>query len=385
MFAYSEKRVGIQNVVAAEQEQNKPSSSFWDNKEEQHINSMQPNTRTKLLQDNHSFDTSRRRVQIRRGENNNGYGAYDVPPTSNTNTASVGSNNNNDNNDSNKGATGWFGKKQDNDNTGGNDSAAISSTNAYNTGSAAYGSTGSSAYGSYGSSPSSPSSPAYGSYGSAAGSSNTNSAAYGSAGSSSGSYGSTSAYGGAASPRSSSYGGSSYSSTWGTGSASSASNRWGSNTNNFRGGKGLHPVKIDLFKAIFFLLLISATGMLLTAHSMERHPEGTFANCCRVSLQSVICVYSIIYNLYHCRLGELPGIICGGTELEEDEYTEEELERMNLRPGIERALDTEHRKALRKVGVDMNMIKPKNGRGDSKANGDGGKSKGARNGAASRV
>jgi len=125
--------------------------------------------------------------------------------------------------------------------------------------------------------------------------------------------------------------------------------------------------------------------MLLTAHSLEHHPEGTFANCCRVSLHTVSCVYSIIYNLYHCRLGEIPGIICGGSsELDEDEYTEEELERMNLRPGIERALDIEHRKALRKVGVEMNMIKPKNGSGSVKANGGGGvgeKNKDARNGA----
>jgi hypothetical protein len=70
--------------------------------------------------------------------------------------------------------------------------------------------------------------------------------------------------------------------------------------------------------------------------------------------------------------------------LDEDEYTEEELERMNLRPGIERALDIEHRKALRKVGVEMNMIKPKNGGGSVKANGGGGvgeKNKDARNGA----
>ena len=125
-------------------------------------------------------------------------------------------------------------------------------------------------------------------------------------------------------------------------------------------------MKIGLFKAIFFLLLICTTGMLLTAHSLEHHPEGTFANCCRVSLHTVNCVYRVMFNLYHCRLGELPGIICGGSELEEDEYTEEELERMTLRPGIERALDTEHRKALRKVGVEMNMIKPKNGSGKSK-------------------
>ena len=30
---------------------------------------------------------------------------------------------------------------------------------------------------------------------------------------------------------------------------------------------------------------------------------------------------------------------------------------MRLRPGIERALDVEHRKALRKVGIEMNKIK----------------------------
>jgi len=59
-------------------------------------------------------------------------------------------------------------------------------------------------------------------------------------------------------------------------------------------------------------------------------------------------------------------VVCA-SELEEEEYTDEEIERMRLRPGIERALDVEHRKALRKVGIEMNKIKvapqPKKKRG----------------------
>ncbi len=48
----------------------------------------------------------------------------------------------------------------------------------------------------------------------------------------------------------------------------------------------------------------------------------------------------------------------GNDDDEEDmeEYTDEEMERMKLRPGIERALDVEHTKALRRVGIEMQMI-----------------------------
>jgi hypothetical protein len=41
----------------------------------------------------------------------------------------------------------------------------------------------------------------------------------------------------------------------------------------------------------------------------------------------------------------------------DDEYTDEEIERMRPRAGIERALDVEHRRALRKVGIEMNRIR----------------------------
>ncbi len=36
-----------------------------------------------------------------------------------------------------------------------------------------------------------------------------------------------------------------------------------------------------------------------------------------------------------------------------EDYTDEEMERMKVRPGIERALDVEHSKVLRRVGIDM--------------------------------
>ncbi len=36
-----------------------------------------------------------------------------------------------------------------------------------------------------------------------------------------------------------------------------------------------------------------------------------------------------------------------------EDYTDEEMERMKLRPGIERALDVEHSKAVRRVGIEM--------------------------------
>jgi hypothetical protein len=90
---------------------------------------------------------------------------------------------------------------------------------------------------------------------------------------------------------------------------------------------------------------------------MEHDPEGNYANCCRVSLHSVSCVYGVIYNLYHCRLSEIPQVVFASEMEDGEDYTDEELERMRLRPGIERALDVEHRKALRKVGIEMNKIK----------------------------
>ena len=134
--------------------------------------------------------------------------------------------------------------------------------------------------------------------------------------------------------------GSSYASTWGSASASAKDSPF----------SNLHApsVQISLVPALFLLLFVSLTGMITTAHFMEHHSEGNVANCCRVMLHTVHCIWKVVYNLYHCRLGDIPQVVFA-SELEEEDYTDEELERMRLRPGIERALDVEHRKALRKV------------------------------------
>ncbi|KAL7481228.1 hypothetical protein ACHAW6_006910, partial [Cyclotella cf. meneghiniana] len=144
-----------------------------------------------------------------------------------------------------------------------------------------------------------------------------------------------------------SYGSDSYFSEWGP---SSESSRFKTNFN-------IPSLQISLLPAIVLILFVALVGMLLTAHQMENSPEGTFANCCRVSLATVSCICKVIYNLYHCRLGDIPQVVFASDFEDDDELTDDELQRMKLRPGIERALDVEHRKALRKVGIEMKKIK----------------------------
>jgi hypothetical protein len=116
-------------------------------------------------------------------------------------------------------------------------------------------------------------------------------------------------------------------------------------------------ITMSLVPAISLLTLATIAGMLLTANRMEHAPDGNFANCCRVSLHTVHCVYKVVYNLYHCRLGDIPQAVFASEYGDDDDYTDEEIERMRLRPGVERALDVEHRRALRKVGIEMNKIR----------------------------
>jgi hypothetical protein len=119
--------------------------------------------------------------------------------------------------------------------------------------------------------------------------------------------------------------------------------------------KPLPTITISIIPAILFLLFLTLGGMLLTAHRMEHNPEGYFANFCRVVLHSITCFSGLLYNLYHGRWGDIVQRALGDEDDEED-YTDEEMERMKLRPGIERALDVEHTKALRRVGIEMEKI-----------------------------
>lgn len=95
--------------------------------------------------------------------------------------------------------------------------------------------------------------------------------------------------------------------------------------------------------------------MFYTAHEFSRNPEGNLANCCRLSLATIECSGKVCYNLYACRLGEVLDALCcsGGDDDDDNDFTEEEMERMTLRPGIGRALDVEHGKAMRKLDMEM--------------------------------
>ena len=198
----------------------------------------------------------------------------------------------------------------------------------------------------FGSSSSSYGNSAYNNYG--------GSASYGKEKASSSSIG----FGGSTSTTSSfdSYDGGYSSSRYKSSSASSATVK----SKVFTSHKTLPTITISVIPAIFFLLLLTLSMMLFTAHRMEHSPEGYFANCCRVLLNSVSCFSKLLYNLYYGRWGDIVHRMTTlGYDDEDDtmeDYTDEEMERMKLRPGIERALDVEHSKALRRVGIEMEKI-----------------------------
>lgn len=144
--------------------------------------------------------------------------------------------------------------------------------------------------------------------------------------------------------------------------ASSTSSSYSSTArtkSKFTTHKQLPTITISVIPAILFLLLLTLGMMLLTAHRMEHYPEGNFANCCRVLLHSVSCFSRLLYNLYYGRWGDIVHRMATLGDEDDDtmeDYTDEEMERMKLRPGIERALDVEHSKALRRVGIEMEKI-----------------------------
>ena len=110
-------------------------------------------------------------------------------------------------------------------------------------------------------------------------------------------------------------------------------------------------VRVPLLPVLILCGVFLYGGMLFTAYQFERNAEGIFTNCCRWSIRTARCTGRVLYNVYHCRLGEIPPIVCA-TDDDDDEYTDEELERMQPRPGIARALENEHRKAYRRTTED---------------------------------
>lgn len=99
------------------------------------------------------------------------------------------------------------------------------------------------------------------------------------------------------------------------------------------------------------MMLTLGMGTLLTAHQFENNSNGDYPNFCRLTLHTFYCIWMIIYNIYKCRLGEIPSVVCASDEYagDEDPYTEQELQTMVCRPGIENALEREHSRAMVKL------------------------------------
>lgn len=184
----------------------------------------------------------------------------------------------------------------------------------------------------------------------------------GSYGSSSSSYGSSSygssSYGGRGSISSSSYSTPSYSNSYDS-YPSSTQRTYGksSHYNNYRDSFKAHAdaLHIPITWTILLNFFTFCIAMLITAHQFEYYPEGNFANFCRLCINTLDCIFKLMYNLYHCRLNEIPTVVCA--EDDDDEYTEQELQTMKLRPGIGRALEVEHHKAMKKTSQQVNTAK----------------------------
>ena len=111
-------------------------------------------------------------------------------------------------------------------------------------------------------------------------------------------------------------------------------------------------VDVPLVPVITVATVLIYCGMVYTAFMYQARPDSTFTSCCRLTVNCIRSACAITLNLYHCRLGDIPPIICAMDDA--DDLDDEELERMTPRPGIVKALHIEHQKALSRVEVASN-------------------------------
>jgi hypothetical protein len=158
--------------------------------------------------------------------------------------------------------------------------------------------------------------------------------------------------------------GSSYGSYGSYGSSSSSSSSK-SKTSKSRGKNSSNSYKyqheepmVPLAWVILLVITCVGIGMVITANEFISNSEGNLANFCRLSVNILECVWKIIYNCYHCRLSDIPNVVWyGEDDNAEDTYTDEELENMKLRPGIERALDVEHQRSMGRLKKEFSKRK----------------------------
>ena len=94
--------------------------------------------------------------------------------------------------------------------------------------------------------------------------------------------------------------------------------------------------------------------MIYTAYAFIHLSEGIYANCCRVTVSFCECLRLVFVNIYNGNFSNIPHLIFS-FEGEDDE--DDGMSDMKLRPGIERALEVEHRKAMDRVDLEMQGIK----------------------------
>jgi len=103
-------------------------------------------------------------------------------------------------------------------------------------------------------------------------------------------------------------------------------------------------VKVPLLPTLIVAGIFIYAGMVCTAFMYQVYPESIFTNCCRLSISTAKSCSSITFNIYHCRLGEIPPIVCAMDD--DDDLSDDELERMKPRPKLENALNVEHEKCM---------------------------------------
>ena len=136
------------------------------------------------------------------------------------------------------------------------------------------------------------------------------------------------------------------------------------------GGNGYHygdALHVPITWVILLNLSTFLITALITAYQFEHRPEGNFANFCRLCINTLECACKVIYNLYHCRLSEIPTVV--SAEDDDDEYTEQELQSMKLRPGIAKALDVEHHKSMRRTAQQIKTLKAAKAKQSAKVKG----------------
>ncbi len=157
-----------------------------------------------------------------------------------------------------------------------------------------------------------------------------------------------------------SYGGSYGGGTSAESSSSTSSRGYSNRNHNFHYNYQYDLPRVPLTWVILLLCTTYMFATMMTAHAFEKNPEGNMANFCRLCLHTCECLSTLLYNIYHCRLNEIGYVVVSSTDDmavdEDDEYTEQELQRMKLRPGIGRALEVEHHKAMRKINSATNGV-----------------------------